>query len=355
MLWRLLRVIVFNAVLFTALVSAAGYWFYKEKLTAPLPLQAAWHYTLVPNGTLHHVARDLQAQQLMDYPTAKLWLWQAQLSKRAKQIKAGEYTIPVGTTPQTLLDILIAGKTLQHSLTLVEGWNFRQMLRAIHNHPQLKITLTDTQPLAIMRDLGYANQHPEGRFYPDTYYFPRGMTDVAFLQRAYQLMADNLAAAWAQRRSDLPLKTPEEALILASIVEKESIEVEARKVAGVFIRRLRKNMLLQTDPTVIYALGETFDGNIRKRDLQVDSPYNTYRYKGLPPTPIAMPSRAALDAVLNPDDDGSLFFVAKGNGQHHFSKTLSEHECAVIRYQLQKGSMLYRKRCRQYPRCEACR
>ncbi len=351
------RILFLFLLLFVTAISSGGYWLYKYHLTAPLQIYNDLQYTVKPNTTLRKVAMDLMEKELLDYPTALAWVSLARFQKRAHLIKAGEYLIPLGTTLQQLLDIMIAGRTIQHSLTIPEGWNFRQMMAAIRQHPQIVQTLGDINKATIMAKLGWPDQHPEGRFYPDTYHFPTGTTDVEFLQRAYRVMESELKAAWEKRRDDLPLDTPYEALILASIVEKETGVAEERPlIAGVFVRRLKKDMKLQTDPTVIYALAEAFDGDIRKRDLKIDSPYNTYRYKGLPPTPIAMPGRAALYAVAEPADGNTLFFVAKGDGSHYFSATNREHECAVIEYQLKnKASKSYRNRCRRYPSCAACR
>ncbi len=338
-------------------ISCGGYWLYKYRLTAPLPLYEDVRYTVPSNSTLRQVAIELMDEGLLDYPTALAWVSLARFQKKAHRIKAGEYLIEEGTTPQQLLDIMIAGKTIQHTLTIPEGWNFRQMMAAVRKHPELVQTLGDIDNAAIMAKLGWKKRHPEGRFYPDTYHFPTGTTDVKFLQRAYKIMETELKAAWEKRSDDLPLKTPYEALILASIIEKETGAAEERPlIARVFVRRLEKNMRLQTDPTVIYALGEAFDGNIRKRDLRIKNPYNTYVYKGLPPTPIAMPGRAAIHAAVNPVESDALYFVAKGNGSHQFSATYREHRCAVIEYQLKnKSPRRYRSQCRKYPRCAACR
>jgi UPF0755 protein len=351
------RVLFLLLLLFMAVVSGSGYWLYKYRLTVPLPLFNNIHYTVESNATLSEVAKDLMAKGLLDYPTALAWVNLARFQKRAHLIKAGEYQVPVGTTPQQLLDIMISGKTIQHTLTIPEGWNFHQLMTAVHAHPQLVQTLKGLSDDVIMVKLGWPKQHPEGRFYPDTYLFPTGTTDVEFLQRAYKMMQTKLAAVWQQRNQDLPLKTPDEALVLASLIEKETAAAEERPlIAGVFIRRLKKNMLLQTDPTVIYALGKNFDGNIRKQDLKTISPYNTYINKGLPPTPIAMPGKSALEAAVNPAPGEELFFVAKGDGSHHFSKTYEEHECAVIEYQLKpKSPNRYRNQCKIYPNCAACR
>ncbi len=353
----MLRIVSFLLLSFSIIVSSGGYWLYKYHLAAPLPLYQDIHYTVLPNATLSQVAINLMDKELLNYSTALAWVTLARLQARANLIKAGKYLIPKSTTPQQLLAILISGKTIQFSLTIPEGWNFRQMMAAIRNHPHLVQTLNSSNDKAIMTKIGWPNQHPEGRFYPDTYLFPTGTTDVKFLQRAHKMMVKELEAAWKKRHADLPFKKPEEALILASIIEKETGLVAERPIiGGVFVRRLRKNMKLQTDPTVIYALGKAYKGNISKRDLKIKNPYNTYVNKGLPPTPIAMPGRAALEAAVNPADGKTLFFVAKGNdGSHHFSITNREHECAIIEYQLKKKSYRYKRWCKKNPSCAACR
>jgi len=351
------RILFLLLLLSIAAVSGGSYWLYKNHLTAPLPLQKDLHYTVESGATLYQIAADLRAQGLFNYPAALAWVTLARYEKRAHLIKVGEYLIPKSTTPQQFLDILIAGKTIQYSLSFPEGWNFRQLMAAVRKHPKIAQTLGDIDNKTIMAKLGWGEMHPEGRFFPDTYFFPSGTTDVEFLQRAYKMMEKELMAAWENRRDDLPFNTPYEALILASIVEKETGVAEERPlIASVFVQRLKKNMLLQTDPTVIYALGAGFDGNIRKRDLKVKSPYNTYVNQGLPPTPIAMPGRAALQAAVNPVDSQALFFVAKGDGSHYFSATYREHQCAVIEFQLKdKSPRRYRSQCRKYPSCAVCR
>jgi len=326
---------------------AAGYWVYKHYLQAPLPISKELAYTLPPHTNLSEVAKDLIQREWLNYPSALTWVILARWQKQAHRIRAGEYLIPVGTTPLTLLEIFVAGKTIQYELTLPEGWNFHQVMTAVNQHPQLIHTLTGLEEVAVMTRLGWSKQHPEGRFFPDTYFFSKNTTDVAFLQRAYRKMETELLAAWNKRQPNLPLKTSYEALILASIVEKETaVPSERPLIASVFVQRLKKNMLLQTDPTVIYALGNHFDGNLRKHDLKIDNPYNTYLHSGLPPTPIAMPGREALQAAVNPAKTEALYFVAKGNGSHYFSNSLAEHQCAVIEYQLKNTLPGY---CGQYP------
>jgi UPF0755 protein len=260
----------------------------------------------------------------------------ARFSGLAARMQAGEYQIDSTLTPRELLALLVSGRVVQHAFTLIEGWNFHELMQALRGDGVLVQTLpNDAAPERVMAALGFEKTHPEGRFLPDTYHFPRGTNDVQFLQRAHRAMQAYLAEQWGEREENLPLESPDEALILASIVEKETGAAEERPlIAGVFVNRLRKGMKLQTDPTVIYGIGPDFDGNIRRRDLRRDTPYNTYTRYGLPPTPIAMPGRAAIRAALHPEKTDALYFVARGDGTHKFSATLAEHEAAVIKYQL---------------------
>jgi UPF0755 protein len=293
------------------------------------------NYMLAPGTSFGAMAKDLEQRDLIS--NALYFRIIARLNDKAHKIRAGEYHIAPGTEPEQLLDQMIAGKVINYSFTLVEGWTFQQVLEAVRSQEALKGTVENLTPEAIMERLGHANEHPEGRFLADTYHFPRGTTDLALLQRAYGSMDELLQEEWRQRADNLPLKTPYEALILASIVEKETAVGEERpKIAGVFIQRLRKGMKLQTDPTVIYGMGERFDGNIRRRDLSENTPYNTYVHRGLTPTPISMPGRDAIRAVLHPAEGKSLYFVAKGDGTHYFSATLQEHNKAVRKYQLKR-------------------
>lgn len=288
---------------------------------------------VTPGMTLNAVARDLQKQQLIE--NYRMFVWMARLEGKTGRIQAGEYEVGEGMTPSQLLQQMVEGKVRQYAITLVEGITFRELLQQLGDNPYLRHDLAGLDGQSVMARIGHPDEHPEGRFLPETYHFPRGLSDLEFLRRAYEAMRERLEHEWAGREKGLPLKNPYEALILASIVEKETGLVSERpEIAGVFIRRLQKGMRLQTDPTVIYGLGLDFDGNLRRRDLLGDTPYNTYTRRGLPPTPIAMPGADAIHAAVHPDDSDKLYFVARGDGSHHFSATLEEHNRAVIEYQL---------------------
>jgi UPF0755 protein len=309
---------------------------FRNFVDAPLGLpREGVLYQLEPGSTVRTLATDLYQRGLLERPLY-LRVW-ARWDGSAQQIKAGEYRIGQGTTPRQLLEQLAAGKVVSYSLTLVEGWTFDQVLDELESEPVLKHTLEGLSAAEIMERMGHAGEHPEGRFLPDSYHFPRGTADLAFLRRAYDAMQRLLDQEWAKREPGLPLASPYEALILASIVEKETgLAMERPLIAGVFIRRLKRRMKLQTDPTVIYGMGAAFDGNIRRKDLKAESPYNTYLHKGLPPTPIAMPGAEAIRAVLHPAPGNNLYFVARGDGSHEFSDTLKAHNRAVRKYQLKR-------------------
>ena len=261
-----------------------------------------------------------------------LYAW-FRLSGQSRQIRAGSYEISPGATPRSLLRMLVRGEETLKTISLPEGWNFNQVLAALQTAEQMRPDTRGMSAEAIMEKIGKPGVHPEGRFFPDTYTYAKGSSDLAVLKRAARAMDKRLAAAWALRRPDTPLKSPDEALILASIVEKETGKPGDRPtIGGVFTNRLRIGMLLQTDPTVIYGMGAAFDGNLRKRDLLTDSPYNTYTRGGLPPTPIAMPGRAALLAAVQPAKTDAFYFVARGDGSSQFSATLEEHNRAVNKY-----------------------
>jgi len=257
--------------------------------------------------------------------------------KAVKKLKTGEYELAPGLTLPEILALFVQGKTRQYSITFPEGWNFKEILLEIESNPNLEHTLHNVDFEALMNLIGADIKHPEGVFFPDTYFFEKHAADVALLKRAYDKMQLVLQQEWGNKADTLPFKTPYDALILASIVEKETgVVAERPLIAGVFIRRLQSGMLLQTDPTVIYGMGENYRGNIGHKDLKTATPYNTYVIRGLPPTPIAMPGRDAIYAALHPDNSNTLYFVARGDGTHEFSATLKEHNLAVDSFQRKK-------------------
>lgn len=301
--------------------------------TTPLPVPEEGTTLVVsPGENLKRVAGQLQRRGLLDKPLYLVLL--GRYLGLDAHIKAGEFQLAAGVSPQALLTQLSQGQVVQHNLTLIEGETFKAMMKRLAADEVLQHTLTTTDDAHVMTALGFPGLNPEGRFMPETYYFPRNATDVDFLRRAYQDMESFLRQAWSERDDGLPLRSPYEALTLASIVEKETgIAAERPRIAGVFIRRLQKGMKLQTDPTVIYGMGERYQGDIRFRDLRTDTDYNTYTRAGLPPTPIAMPGKDAILAVLHPAKGKELYFVARGDGSHQFSSTLEEHNRAVDLYQ----------------------
>ncbi|MEW6331147.1 MAG: endolytic transglycosylase MltG [Pseudomonadota bacterium] len=302
----------------------------------------AWNHALEPGTEIYEVkpgmplrgfARELSARGVL--PESHSFVWLAHLTGRSRGLKSGEYRFRDGMSARELLDQIVAGRVIEYPLVLLEGWTFRQFLATMRDAPKLTRTLDGLPPAAIMERLGRPGEHPEGRFFPDTYYYSAGQTDIMILANAYEKMQQLLQREWEGRENNLPLKNAYEALILASIVEKETGRADERRlIAGVFINRLRHGMRLQTDPTVIYGMGDKFDGNLRLKDLRRDTPYNTYTRRGLPPTPVAMPGRESLQAALHPVVTGALFFVARGDGSHEFSSTLAEHNRAVMKYQL---------------------
>ena len=322
------RFLVLIALVVIASGGAAFWWLHQPIVASGEALELA----IEPGTTPRGVARDVVAAGAQT-DARLLYLW-FRFSGQDRGIKAGNYELPVGTTPRALLQKLVRGEESLRAVTLVEGWNWRQVRQALGREDQLKPDSASMTDEALMTLLGRPGVRPEGRFFPDTYTYAKGSSDVALLRRALHAMDRRLEAAWAQRAADTPLKSADEALILASIVEKETGRASDRgQVAGVFVNRLRIGMLLQTDPTVIYGLGEKFDGNLRKRDLQTDTPWNTYTRSGLPPTPISMPGKASLVAAVQPEATKALYFVAKGDGTSHFSASLEEHNRAVNRYQ----------------------
>jgi len=294
--------------------------------------QEAVIFEIKKGTSFRKLARQLKQQNLI--PNQRIFVLYGLLQGKADKIQAGQYELSSGRTPLQLLDQFIKGDVIQYKFSIIEGWDFRQLLTALSENEAIENTLKDLEAVAIMEHLGYEGIHPEGRFFADTYTFPNGTSDMDFLQRAYQKMEQVLAEEWSQREENLPYANAYEALIMASIIEKETgLASERDKISGVFVRRLKKKMRLQTDPTVIYGIGSAYKGNLTRKHLVEKTPYNTYRISGLPPTPIAMPGREAIHAALHPASGSSLYFVAKGDGSHFFSESLAEHSSAVKKYQ----------------------
>ena len=328
------RLILLAVALLAAagLALGAGAWWFARWLDTPGPAGETV-YELAPGTPLARVADQLEAAGVVDH--GRLFAWYGRFSGNAARLRAGEYEIPARATPRTVMERLVSGDVVLHSVTIVEGWTFAQMRAALEAHPALRPAAAGLAGDEIMERLGMPGMPPEGWFLPETYRFPRGTSDLELMGLAHEGMKDALAEAWRGRADGLPLESPYDALVLASIIEKETgLDAERAMVAGVFARRLARGMRLQTDPTVIYGLGEDFDGNLRRRDLLADGPYNTYTRAGLPPTPIALPGEASLRAAVAPADGDALYFVAtgRGDGSHYFSATLEEHNRAVQRY-----------------------
>jgi UPF0755 protein len=332
------RVIGFVLLLVVLAAAAAAVWFwsdYSRFTHAPLAVRANGQIIEGARGeSFRDIVHDLRAANLSHAPPL-YWRVLAKQLGVAGRLHAGEYALSRGISPRTLLENMAEGKVLQRRVTLVEGWTFRQVRAALAAAPKLVHAADGLSDPELMQKIGAGGQNPEGEFMPETYDYVLGMSDLDVLKRAHEAMQNYLAAQWAKRDPSIPLQTPYQVLILASIVEKETAQPSERpEIAGVFERRLKIGMRLETDPTVIYGLGASYDGKIHTRDLQTDTPYNTYTRAGLPPTPIALPGRAAIDAVLHPAPGDALYFVSRGDGTHQFSATLAEHNRAVRKYQL---------------------
>lgn len=324
-----------TGLVLAGLLLAAGAW--KLHSTAEQTLNLTQEQLLdVPSGsTPGGTFNRLQTSGVL---RDAFWLrlyWRFNLD--GQPLHSGEYRLTPGMSARDLLDVWQRGEVVQYSLTLVEGWNFRQVRTALARHEKLGQTLSGLSDAQVMEKLGHPGIFPEGRFFPDTYRFVRGMTDADLLEKAYNRLEDVLAQEWSKRAPDLPYTEPYQALIMASLVEKETgVPQERAEIAGVFIRRMKIGMLLQTDPTVIYGMGERYNGKLTRAHLREPTPYNTYVIAGLPPTPIAMVGREAIHAALNPASGTSLYFVARGDGSHVFSNDLDAHNSAVREYQLKR-------------------
>lgn len=321
-------------LLLTAASVAAFYWWARQPLLESGA--AAIPFEIKAGSSSTSSAQQIAAAGVPLNP----WLFAmlARMSEKSSRMKAGNYELKPGTTPLGLIDQLVRGEFAQESLAIIEGWTFRQMREAINTHPGLKHDTKALSDAQIMDKLNIEYKHGEGLFFPDTYLFAKGASDMQIYRMAHSSMLRKLGQAWDKRNSDLPYKNAYQALIMASIVEKETGQKSERPlIAAVFVNRLRQGMLLQTDPTVIYGMGEKFQGNIRKRDLETDTPYNTYTRPGLPPTPIALPGAQSLQAALAPAKSDVLYFVAKGDGSSEFSTNLNDHNRAVNKYQRGQG------------------
>lgn len=325
------QVVIITTILIVLGLGLRTYVFYRHLYT-PLNITEPYLLEVSSGSNLSRVLRQLQQDNVLTSPSDLLLV--ARFHGLADQLKAGEYYLQQGLTGLQLLRKLVSGQVVYHQVRLGEGQTLAEALAIIQAHDAITTELDPTDRDSLAAAFG-SDFYPEGLFFPDTYNFVRGSTDREILERARVLMKETLEAAWQARDAGLPYETPYEALIMASIIEKETaLAVERARIAGVFIRRLQRNMRLQTDPTVIYGLGDTFDGNLTRSDLQQDTPWNTYTRAGLPATPIALPGRASIEASMHPDESDTLYFVARGDGSHYFSTTLEEHNRAVRQFQL---------------------
>jgi UPF0755 protein len=330
--WKRALLIGALGVLLLLAGAALALWFGLASLDEPMNVNGALRFKVPPGARFARVADDLGRKGVVKDP--RTWAWYARFKGLASAIKAGEYEIEPGMTPRALLDKLVSGQVVLHSLTIIDGWRIKDLLSALRHNPDVLATLP-ADDRDIMQRMGLPGVSPEGQFLPETYRFPSGTTDLELLRQAHAALSRVLAAAWAGREPALPLKTPYDLLIMASIVEKESgLPEELPKIAGLYLHRLRIGMRLQADPTVIFGLGDAYDGELHTVDLRTDGPYNTYTRVGLPPTPIALAGAAVIQATARPLATDALYFVAseRGDGSHVFSTTLEEHNAAVARY-----------------------
>lgn len=339
---KLFRAFLISSLLMLIGTGALVYGASLKYLATPLAIPDEGYVYHFRSGTgVSRMAHDLAREGFLKYPR---WLsLLARVTEQTEGVQAGEYALKQGITPQELLTLVHSGKVVQYRVTFPEGINFREMRSAMVGRHGLRIVTSGMSNEEIMAQIGHPEEHPEGRFFPDTYAYTAGTRDLDILRAAYRRMTEILNAEWKERAPGLPYSKPYEGLIMASIVEKETgVGYERAQIAGVFVRRLKLGMRLQTDPTVVYGLGDRYKGNIRRKHLREPTPYNTYVIKALPPTPIAMPGRDAVHAAFHPDDGNTLYFVAKGDGSHYFSSTLAEHNRAVRKYQIERRAKNYR-------------
>jgi UPF0755 protein len=326
---KLIKRLVLLGILLMALLAGWMAWFALRPLALP---STPFQFTVTPGTSLHGLAVQLKRAGMLS--EALRFRMLGRVMGYAGRVQSGTYELAQPLTPVELYRKLARGEVVQAAILLVEGWNIRDVRQELARHPLLEHRLLDLTDREVLAEIGAEETHAEGLFFPDTYFFNPGSADIDILRRAYRIQQQKLREAWETRSPDLPYATPYEALVMASIIEKETGVAEERPlIAAVFVNRMKKGMRLQTDPTVIYGLGSAFSGNLRKADLQRDTPYNTYTHNGLPPTPIAMPGEGALRAALNPARSGALYFVSRGDGTHYFSISLDEHNRAVNRFQ----------------------
>ncbi|MED5501254.1 MAG: endolytic transglycosylase MltG [Pseudomonadota bacterium] len=332
---RVLKILIL-LLLVATIVVFGGFHYWQKQLDAPIALDETTIYEVPPGAAFTQVVHDLESRGIIE----AAWPYRilARVAPKATQgIRAGEFEIEPGMNGRQLIAHLSSDQVVTYRLTVPEGWTFKQMRRLLDQAPKLEHRTSEMSDEEIMTALGHEGTHPEGQFFPDTYRYHKGVADLELLQRAFDRMQQTLNTVWNERDDDLPIDSPYQALILASLIERETgVPAERKEIAGVFTRRLEKGMRLQTDPTVIYGMGDSYVGNITRADLQRQTAYNTYVIEGLPPTPIAMPGRGALEAAVHPADGDTLYFVAKGDGSHQFSRTLQEHNAAVRRYILNR-------------------
>jgi UPF0755 protein len=327
-----MRKLLYIVLVFGLAASLAALWLYRDWdrfIAQPVNPQGQLNLWVAPGTTFSGLVRQLETLGL----ARQTWHWRVYGRLREPGLRAGEYQIPPGMTPGQLVDLLESGRVREHRLTIVEGWTVARLREVLASDPRLRQRTAGLDDDELMSLLGCEGCPAEGRFLPETYFFTRSSDDLLLLRRAFEAMNRTLAEIWSNRASDLPLQSPEEMLVLASIIERETgYAGERAQVAGVFTRRLQIGMRLQTDPTVIYGLDDDFDGRLRHVHLRTDHPWNTYTRHGLPPTPIALPGRRAIEAAANPAPGTALYFVARGDGSHQFSDTLEQHNAAVNRY-----------------------
>lgn len=332
---RWVKVLLVVAII-AALSAFAGFRYWQTRLEAPIAIEESTLYEVPRGASFDQVMANLEAQGII----AQAWPFRLLVRvfpDELPALRAGEFMLEPGMSGREVIALLGSDQVVSYPLTIPEGWTFEQMRELLAAAPKLEHRTAEMSNAEVMAALGHPEQHPEGRFFPDTYQYHKGVSDLELLRQAYRRMEKTLATVWAERDDDLPIDSAYEALILASLIERETgIDGERSRIAGVFKRRLERGMRLQTDPTVIYGLGDDYDGNITRADLRRPTPYNTYVITGLPPTPIAMPGRAALEAAVHPAEGDALYFVATGDGGHHFSDTLREHNAAVRRYILNR-------------------